>query len=503
MLEARFSFLVVFFVYGLAFFGMGLAMGMEARRSPLLAEARVLRPLAFFGIVHGFHEWLEMAILLRGWLELPIPALIPWLRLGILIASFTSLIFFAVLVLRPDDVRISRREVLVGMGMLGLFLVLEIVTMVGHAPNAGHRIQHADALARYILAVPAALLAGMALARQARQARAAGRSRLAPNLMLAAWGFALYSLTQVLVPAVDFLPAQFLNAQAFFAFTGVPVQAVRALLAALITTGLVLATQVVDDERQIALQTAQQARLEALEQVQRDLVERETLRRELLRHTVISQEEERARISRELHDETAQFLTALSLDLATLQNFSKDKPEAVALLERLRNLVSHMAQGIHRMVRDLRPAHLDDLGLVPALKYVADESTELGLEVDLEVHGSRQRLDPLIETVLFRITQEALTNVARHAGTRHAQIELTYMPETVLLSVCDEGVGFHVEQGFLQPRGWGLAGMRERAESVGGQLHLDSQLGQGTRVQISVPLTPRADSEPTSVEESR
>lgn len=488
MPDARFSFLVVFFFYGLAFFGMGLAMLLEARRSPLLAEARVLRPLAIFGLVHGFHEWLEMALLLRTWLELPTPALITWFRLVVLIASFISLIFFAVLVLRPESGRISRRAVLVVPGMLVLFSVLEVVTMIGHPPSAVHSIEHADALARYILAVPAAILAGAALARQARQARAAGRARLAPNLQIAAWGFAFYGLTQVLVPAVDFPPAQFVNAPAFLAWTGVPIQAVRALLATLITVGLIRATQVVDDERHSALQVAQQARLEALEQVQQELVEREKLRRELLRHTVISQEEERARISRELHDETAQFLTALSLDLATLQNFSRDKSEAVAILIRLQKLVSHMAQGIHRMVRDLRPAHLDDLGLVPALKYMASEALKMGLEVDLKVQGRRQRLDPLVETVLFRVTQEALTNVARHAGTRQAQIRLTYLPDSVQLLVCDQGTGFHVEQGFMPPRGWGLAGIRERVESVGGQLHLESQPGHGTRVEINVPL---------------
>jgi two-component system sensor histidine kinase UhpB len=488
MPEISFSTLAVYFVYGLAFFGMGLAMLFEARRSPLLAEARVLRPLAFFGLVHGSHEWLEMALLLRGSLGLAVPVSIQWLRLGILVVSFIALIVFAVQVFRPEHARISRREVLTGTAMLALFLTLQTLTMLGHPSNAAHGILHADALARYILAAPAAFLAGLALERQATRARLSGRIRLAPRLSLAAWGFALYGLTQVLAPAVDFFPAQFLNAPAFQALTGMPIQAVRAFLAVLITGGLFLAAQSVDEERQSALQAAQQARLTALEQVQRQLEEREALRRHLLRHTVIAQEEERARISRELHDETAQFLTALSLDLATLQRYTQDRPEAVVLLERLRNLSGDMSQGIHRMVRDLRPAHLDDLGLAAALHYLADESLEMGLKVELQIQGARQRLDPLSETVLFRVAQEALTNAARHAGTKRAWLALSYTPEAVTLSVRDDGVGFNVEQNHLPPHGWGLAGMRERAESIGGRLRVESQPGTGTQVEIHIPV---------------
>jgi signal transduction histidine kinase len=291
-------------------------------------------------------------------------------------------------------------------------------------------------------------------------------------------------------------PATYINSAAFIKLTGMPIQVVRAVLAVLITFGLVRATQVVETERQQAFLAAQKERLAALEQIQRDLVEREALRKELLRHIVIAQEDERARIARELHDETAQFLTALTLDLATLRNSVSGDDKVEALLNRLQSLSREMSQEIYRMVHDLRPAQLDDLGLVAGLKYLAEEEhNRSGLGVGLEIEAPCQRLDPLVETVLFRVAQEALTNVARHAQCKQAMIQLQCASQRVTLRVIDEGVGFRVDVDLVPPHGWGLAGMRERAESVGGALQVYSQPGSGTTVEIVVPI-----SEPELVE---
>lgn len=480
---------VVFFVYGLAFFSMGLAMMLEAQRVPRLAEARVLWPLAIFGYVHGSHEWLEMGILIGVWFGVQMPAWLSWVRLALLIVSFTSLILYGLQVLRPQKVRLTSREIFVSLGLLVLYLILVVATSLFHQTNVTHWLEHADALSRYMLAVPGALLAALALNRQAGEAKAASRRKLGNSLQLASIAFALYSLTQVFVAPIDLMPAQYVNSAAFIELTGMPIQVVRAVLAALITFGLVRATQVVEAERQQAFLVAQNERLAALEQVQRDLVERQALRKELLRHIVIAQEDERARIARELHDETAQFLTALTLDLATLRNSISGNDKVEALLTRLQSLSREMSQEIYRMVHDLRPAQLDDLGLVAALKYLAEEEhNRSGLAIELEVEAPCQRLDPLVETVLFRVAQEALTNVARHAHCQGAKVQLQCVSQQVILSIIDEGVGFRVDVDHVPPRGWGLAGMRERAESVGGVLQVFSQPGNGTTVEIVVPM---------------
>ncbi len=485
-----FNIVLVFFVYGLAFFSMGLAMMLEAQRAPKLAEARVLWPLAIFGFVHGAHEWLEMGVLIGVWFGVKMPAWVPWLRLGMLVVSFTSLIIYGLQVLRPKGGRLSSREVLISLALLAVYLLLVVTTSLYHQTTPTHWMEHADALSRYMLAVPGALIAALALNRQATEAKAENRPSLARNLQLASWGFALYSLTQIIVSPIDLFPATYINSAAFIKLTGMPIQVVRAVLAVLITFGLVRATQVVETERQQAFLAAQKERLAALEQIQRDLVEREALRKELLRHIVIAQEDERARIARELHDETAQFLTALTLDLATLRNSVSGDDKVEALLNRLQSLSREMSREIYRMVHDLRPAQLDDLGLVAALKYLAaEEHIRSGLEVALEVEAPCQRLDPLVETVLFRVAQEALTNVARHARCKRAMIQLQCASQQVALRVIDEGVGFRVDVDHVPPHGWGLAGMRERAESVGGVFQVYSQPGSGTTVEIVVLIS--------------
>jgi signal transduction histidine kinase len=280
-----------------------------------------------------------------------------------------------------------------------------------------------------------------------------------------------------------------LNTAEFVSLTGIPIQVVRAGLAVLITVCLIRASQIAEDERQRRFTAAQQARLDALQQVQRELEEREALRRDLLRHTVTAQEEERARIARELHDDTAQILTALRLNLATLQDALRKNPEAIGLIERMERLSRQMSLGLYRIMHDLRPAQLDDLGLVAALRWLVDEErSRSALEVDLVVRGPHQRLDAPVETALFRIAQEALANVARHSGCSQALLQLSSSPQEVTLIVADQGAGFDPDERHSPPRGWGLVGMRERAESVGGQLKICSAPGKGTQVEALILL---------------
>jgi two-component system sensor histidine kinase UhpB len=213
------------------------------------------------------------------------------------------------------------------------------------------------------------------------------------------------------------------------------------------------------------------------------------MRRELLRHIVQAQEEERARIARELHDETAQTLAAFSIDVATLQMVVPDEPEVRKITSRLQSLGKRMSQGLYRLVHDLRPAQLDDLGLVPALQYLVDQDAKSKeLDVNLDIQGPVRRLDTVVETVLFRVTQEALSNVIRHAQIKRACVCLTYENQQVTLTVADSGAGFDPAQTFSPPRGWGLTGMRERVEAVGGQLNILSAPGNGTIVEVIVDV---------------
>jgi signal transduction histidine kinase len=483
--ELRLGVVFVFFIYGLAFFTMGIALVLEAGRSPRLAERRVLWPLAVFGLMHGMHEWMEIILLQGIWMGLPFPEELSWLRVSWLAASFIPLVLFGVILLHPEN----RPDWLTIAITVGLVSVFAVIVLLNYRVDPSQLLGRADAWSRYLLAIPGGLLAGIGLRRRAYLMKAEGRIPLTRLFLWAALGFGLYGLTQVFVSPIEMFPATLINSQVFLELLGFPVQFIRAGMAILVTINLIRAISFVEREREEQLVAAQKARLEALEQVQHELLERETMRRELLRHTVIAQEDERARIARELHDETAQFLTALSLTVATLRNSMQERGEAGALLDRLQSMSRQMSQGIYRMVHDLRPAQLDDLGLVAALKYLIDnERKNAGLEVSLDIQGQKERLDPLVETVLFRVAQEALNNVARHAGCERANVRLVYQSNQVSLLVEDDGVGFAMNGKRALKRGWGLAGMRERAESVGGWLNFHSQPGKGTQVEIVVPV---------------
>jgi signal transduction histidine kinase len=488
MFEFPVGMVFIYFIYGLAFFSMGLAILLEIGRAPLLAEAKVLRPLAVFGLLHGTHEWLEIFLLQLEWLGSALPTFWLWLRLGLLALSFASLAAYGVQVLYPPK-RLAAMDTWVGAGLLTLYTAVVLLTGTISWEDIQIWVTQADVLARYLLALPGAIVATIALFAQAKQRRMDGQADLSKTFVWAAWGFAFYGVSQFFVPPITLFPANILNTQLFLGVTGIPVQVIRAIIAVLITVSLIQAMQIVEKQRQQALLTAQQDRLVALEQVQAELLKRENMQRELLRHTVIAQEDERSRISRELHDETAQILTAFSLDVATLKSRSGDDPEAVAISNRLQTLSKNLSRSLKRLVHDLRPAQLDDLGIIPALNYLIDENTRhAGLQVQMDIQGVQHRLDPLVETVLYRVAQEALTNIVRHAQTKKAGLTLVYDQNNVSLGVQDHGVGFLVDKQHPTQVGWGIAGMRERVNSVGGQFDLISEPEQGTRITVVIPV---------------
>jgi signal transduction histidine kinase len=477
----QFTFLV-FFIYGLAFFGMGITMALESGRSPALAEARVLRPLAAFGLIHGTHEWMEAYLLQATALGTILPTWLPWLRLGFLATSFTSLFWYGIqMLMLVSPYKPNKHRVYTSVFVpYALFILGSAMSAYYASPIP--LVPLLDGLGRYLLAVPAATLAALALRAQALEMFKHKRKSLGNSLAISSFWFAIYSLTQFFVHPIKMFPAFYINEEIFLSYTGFPIQLIRTIAAVTITYGLVRAAQYMEEERKNELFAAQQSRLQALEQ-------RESLRRELLRHTVHAQEDERARIARELHDETSQILTAFTLELATLRELAKRKPQMKIIVDRLQEYSRRMSQGLYNIVHDLRPAQLDDLGLVPAIKSLLEsECCPKGMQVTIDVTGTQKRLDSLIETVLFRVTQEALTNVSRHAKTNQAVVRLDYAPQAVTLGVLDSGKGFDPNEPLRPPRGWGLEGMRERVESVGGQLVLYSAPGRGTTVEAVIPI---------------
>jgi two-component system sensor histidine kinase DegS len=206
-----------------------------------------------------------------------------------------------------------------------------------------------------------------------------------------------------------------------------------------------------------------------------------------------AQEDERKRIARELHDETAQALIDLSRRLDNLANQHAQMSESAAdRLEEFQELIDDILRGVHRFSRDLRPSVLDDLGLLPALEgLMADIEADNGVETELRVRGDRRRLSPEAELVLFRIVQEALNNAKRHSQASRVVTMVEFDGGRARITVEDNGQGFEVPDstGDLVSTGkLGLIGMHERARLLGGTLTVRSELGKGTTVVVDVPV---------------
>jgi len=208
-------------------------------------------------------------------------------------------------------------------------------------------------------------------------------------------------------------------------------------------------------------------------------------------------EEERKRIARELHDETSQALANLVIRLEMLmesvdQADTRDGAQRLRQdLARLRDMATAALAETRRLTFDLRPTILDDLGLVPAIRWLLKNKLEpFGIDAELEVSGFEGRLSDEVETTLFRVVQEALNNVVRHAGAARVRVVLTEGREGLEALVEDNGRGFDVRSvkpNDPQGRGLGLFGMRERVELVGGTLEVDSAPGRGTRIRARIP----------------
>lgn len=214
--------------------------------------------------------------------------------------------------------------------------------------------------------------------------------------------------------------------------------------------------------------------------------------RRLSRRILSVQEEERKRISRELHDVIAQMLTGINVQLATLKTEAASNTKGISRkIAHTQRLVEKSVDSVHRFARELRPAVLDDLGLIPALhSFMKSFSTKTGVHVSLTAFAELETLSGTKRTVLFRVVQEALTNVARHAQASRVDVSILKHAKAVCMRINDDGIAFDVERMWQDRKSQhlGLLGMRERVEMVGGTFTIESEPDRGTRIQVQIPF---------------
>ena len=474
---------ILFFMYGLAFFSMGLAIMLEMGRSSESNLRGALGPLAAFGFIHGVHEWLEMfqfLHMLPGQEE----ATMPWgtLLLSLLVFSFTSLAVFGSLLIAPNE-RARRLSLLIPLLMITIW-AFGLFILKGRYPGERVLMDVADVWTRYVLGVPSAILACAGLIVQQRTFRKAGMAQFGRDSLWAAVAFAWYGVVGQTFTRQSLLPpSTVVNEYLFLEFFGFPVQALRGAAAVVVAVFVVRSLRAFEVERQ---QQVAELQAERLHEAQR----REALRGGLLKRVVSAQEAERQRIARELHDETGQALTALGLGLRGIGSAQKkDASKAAENLKRLREMVARALNELQRLISDLRPSHIDDLGLPAALRwYASDLQNRAPLKVRVRVTGQARPIPSPVKITLYRVAQEALTNVIKHANADKADVHLQFSDVSVTLQVDDDGSGFDIDLLRIPGRpSWGLLGMEERASLLGGSFRISSQPEEGTRVEVTIP----------------
>jgi len=257
-----------------------------------------------------------------------------------------------------------------------------------------------------------------------------------------------------------------------------------------------LAAAVLEANKEIARRRAAEGLLKESEQTQRVmLIEAQVLQEQLrsLTHQILqAQEDERKQISRQLHDEIAQILTGINVHLSALTETALIKPrELRKRIEKTSQLVTQSIEIVHRFACNLRPTLLDDLGLIPALRsFVKELAERKELPIQFTAIPDVEELDISQRTVFYRVAQEALTNVVRHAQAKSATVRISKVVDAIRLEIQDDGKSFPAERILAAKKGGrlGLLGMRERVEMVGGRFTIESAPGAGTTVTVEIPF---------------
>ena len=227
----------------------------------------------------------------------------------------------------------------------------------------------------------------------------------------------------------------------------------------------------------------------AIQRKQRELERSQQELEALAARLLTVQEDERRRISRELHDDVNQRLALLTFEIETLErDLPRSRPATVARLRELRERVVTLSDDVHSLAYQFHPAILDDLGLTAALESLTDDFTRReGIEIDV-AQSVREKIAPEVAYCFYRVAQEALRNVARHARAERVTLRLEQGDDGISLVISDTGVGFELEVSDKRRRGLGVVGMQERVRLVNGRFSVTSRVGEGTRVQAWVPL---------------
>ncbi len=498
--------IIIFFFYGLAFFSMGLALFVESGRASELGFARSMRLLAAFGFLHGIHEWLDMTAQgVSYYHHQPLYEWLQWLKLAILVTSFVALLLFGEQLLTHSRPKHQPSWRLTLTALVWYTVSCVYVRIAFHLDEMAW-MNVADVLSRYILGIPSGLLACWTLWQERKIFRERGMDLYVRDLTIAGLSLALYGIIgQFITRPSEIFPSTIINSEIFLNVIGFPIQLFRAVMATIVAISMIRVLRALEVESEQRLNALEIAKLETetlsreelsrlnaelqaankeTARLLREVQQRDAIRGELLQRITNAQESERKRIARELHDGTGQALTGLALGLRGLAvQMGKDSDAIVKRLAILESMATGSLGELRLLINDLRPPQLDDMGLVAALRWLTDRFNDRDKPaVKFEVIGDPCSLPAEVETTLFRIAQEGLTNAIKHAQADHIVITLNFN-DGPSLSVRDDGVGFDplvaMNPASSRPA-WGIAGMQERSNLINATFSAYSTPGGGT-----------------------
>lgn len=442
---------IVLFVYGLAFFVMGLAVFLQSRRHSRLRLARDLYWLAAFGVLHGIHEW--------GIMFIPIQAaytprvfidLLQTLQVILLALSFVCLLMFGAVTLERRYPWLKKLvgviAVVWGVGFwLGFYLL----------PTIENWHFLSNVWARYLLGLPGSLLAAYGLRYQAQTSIAPlNIEHIYKTLRFAGAALLAYAFFGgMIVPPASFFPANVLNYALFEDGLGIPVHVFRSLIGLILALTIIRALEIFEIELDHLIEQMEIKRIQAAE---------------------------RERIGQEIHDGAIQGVYSASLILESMENFITADSESARRLQQAKSVLSAVNTDLRSYMVSLRAESPPD-PLIPSLQTLIGNPRFQGLlDIDLEYDGE-PNLKPMQIYHIVAIAQESLSNTLRHARARRAKITVKQNDGLTALSIEDNGRGFSTK---TVQAGYGLRSIRDRARLIGGALDIESTPGKGTKIML-------------------
>lgn len=452
---------LVFFVYGLVFFVLGLAITLQSRRHSRLTLARHLHWLALFGYIHSLHEWGDVFIPIQAaYLLPPFINLLKSIQLGLLSLSFACLFQFGLDLLRPMPRRWAWLRWLPA-GVLLLWSLAALVWLIAEPISLADWYLLGNIWTRYLIGFPGAALAAYGLRRQATQLIAPFREpQILRTLYLAGLALAGYAVIGgLIVPPGPYFPANWLNTALLENWLSIPIPVFRSLLGLILTVAIIRILEIFDLEIDRRLSSMEEAHILAAE---------------------------REHLGRDLHDHTLQAVYAAGLMLNAARRapcLTEDNTAADNLAQAALTL-DHAVVSIRQHIAELR-AQPNSLNLTEGVTQLLQDSalsSMVQVELNLDLPEDR-RLTTRQVRHLLAIIGEALSNVARHAQAHHLQLSVETYEETLSLRITDDGHG--IPSDFVA--GYGLRNMHERARLLEGELSIVSQPDRGTRLQLTIP----------------